>query len=183
MSIPPNSQHTSDFKWFHVVLTTYGAWPPGDRRGFRTRLHREHIDGDYKKPPPRDRYQAREIWCRSLLQQAPVVIPRTLRPNVGGFVRDKLQRCGALVVCIAVAGQHIHFLAKMPKKSVRHWSGLAKKHTTFELRRLGWKGKVWGVRCKVVPIRDRGHQLNVYTYIVRHRQKGAWVWNWKPPTS
>ena len=41
-----------DFSWYHVVLTTYGAWLPGDPRGFRTRHHREHVPGDYKAPPP-----------------------------------------------------------------------------------------------------------------------------------
>jgi hypothetical protein len=30
---------------------TYGTWLPGDPKGFRTRHHREHIEGDYKKPP------------------------------------------------------------------------------------------------------------------------------------
>jgi hypothetical protein len=176
------SENTSDFKWFHVILTTYGAWPPGDRRGFRTRHHREHVDGDYKRPPPTERYRAREIWSRSLLKQPPVVIPEKLRPAVGEFIREKLDRCGAGVVCIAVAGQHAHILAKMPKKQVRHWIGMAKRHATFELKQLSWKGKVWGLRCKVVPIENRRQQLNVFAYIVRHRKEGAWVWAWKSPT-
>ena len=112
------------------------------------------------------------------MKQPPVVIAPNLRPIVGEFMLDKLRRCGALVVCIAAAGQHVHFLAKMPKSKVRHWTGLAKKHTTFEIRKYGFEGKLWGVRCKVVPIHDRKHQINVFNYILRHRDEGAWVWRW-----
>ena len=44
--------------WFHVILTTYGAWLPGDPRGFRTRHHRDHVDGDYKHRPPAGIYES-----------------------------------------------------------------------------------------------------------------------------
>ena len=42
-------------RWFHVTAHTYGAWLAGDARGFRTRHHREHVEGDYKHPPPAGR--------------------------------------------------------------------------------------------------------------------------------
>jgi hypothetical protein len=42
------------FAWFHAIITTYGAWLDGDARGFRTRHHREHVEGDYKNPPPKE---------------------------------------------------------------------------------------------------------------------------------
>jgi hypothetical protein len=42
--------------WYHSITSTYGAWLYGDERGFRTRHHREHVDGDYKSPPPRGLY-------------------------------------------------------------------------------------------------------------------------------
>ena len=42
--------------WYHVVLSTYGSWLYGDKRGFRTRHHREHVDGDYKNPPSLGKY-------------------------------------------------------------------------------------------------------------------------------
>jgi hypothetical protein len=37
-------------RWYHIIETTYGAWLYGDQRGFRTRHHREHVDGDDKRP-------------------------------------------------------------------------------------------------------------------------------------
>ena len=38
--------------WFHIIGNTYGTWVRGDPKGFRTLHHREHIEGDYKHPPP-----------------------------------------------------------------------------------------------------------------------------------
>jgi hypothetical protein len=38
--------------WYHVVVHVYGSWLRGDPRGWRARHHREHVDGDYKNPPP-----------------------------------------------------------------------------------------------------------------------------------
>jgi hypothetical protein len=55
-------------RWHHVVLTTYGAWLYGDVRGFRTRHHREHVDGDYKNPPPAEKYIAEERRSRESLR-------------------------------------------------------------------------------------------------------------------
>lgn len=40
--------------WYHIMCHTYGTWLPGDPRGFRTRHHREHVEGDYKSPPHPD---------------------------------------------------------------------------------------------------------------------------------
>ena len=33
--------------WYHVMCHTYGTWLPGDPKGFRTRHHREQVEGDY----------------------------------------------------------------------------------------------------------------------------------------
>lgn len=45
------SDHSDTRRWHHIILTTYGSWLPGDLRGFRTRDHREHVEGDYRPPP------------------------------------------------------------------------------------------------------------------------------------
>jgi len=44
--------------WYHCVVTTYGAWLRGDPRGWRSRHHREHIQGDYRRPPSSGTYVA-----------------------------------------------------------------------------------------------------------------------------
>lgn len=163
--------------WFHHILTTYGAWLPGDPRGFRTRHHREHVEGDYKNPPPPGRYEDRVAHSRELLTQPPVILPPALREVVGLALKERLQGFGTLLLCESVSGQHIHILAKMPYGCVRWWLGKAKRHVWFVLRDRGWVGKLWGKRGKYLPVKDRPHQLNVYYYILRHAAQGAWVWN------
>ncbi len=163
-------------QWYHIVATTYGAWLYGDERGFRTRHHREHVEGDYKNPPPAGAYDALESRSRASLKQPPVVLPQDLRPVVGTAIKERLEGLSVLLVCLSVSGQHVHVLAKMPFGHPRALMGKAKKHAWFVLRECGWQGKLWGKRGKVLPVRDRAHQLNVYRYIMRHVEQGAWVW-------
>jgi hypothetical protein len=70
--------------WFHIILTAYGAWLYGDPRGFRTRHHREHVEGDYKNPPPPGLYADREARSRESLRQQPVAWTPEWRAIVGG---------------------------------------------------------------------------------------------------
>jgi REP element-mobilizing transposase RayT len=172
--MPPDAR-----RWHHATLTTYGAWLHGDARGFRTRQHREHVDGDYESPPPLGKYARREARSRAALSQAPVVIPRRMRRQVGLALQQKLSRLGGWVLCLAVAGQHVHLLVKLPPRFARRLLGQAKKHTTFVMREQRWKGKLWGVRCKVTLVRSRRQQVNTYRYIIRHAAPGAWVGIWK----
>jgi hypothetical protein len=55
-----------------------------------------------------------------------------------------------------------------------------RRESMFELRKGGWKTKLWGKRGKFLRIRDRPHQLNVFRYILRHAEHGAWVWYYTP---
>jgi hypothetical protein len=165
-------------RWFHHVLSTYGAWLPGDSRGFRTRHHREHIEGDYKNPPPPGMYAARQRRSQELMKFNEVFLPVELFAVVGTALREKLIAQGAQVICQCVSAQHLHIQAHMPPEQCRAWLGVAKKHAWFVLRdEHAWTGKLWGKRGKSVPIRDRQHQINVFDYILRHREQGAWVWS------
>src|SRR5262245_49122155 len=62
--------------WFHVGSNTKSTWLHGDARGFRTRHHREHIDGDYRNPPPHGKYDEKLQRSMSLLKNPPVVLTR-----------------------------------------------------------------------------------------------------------
>ena len=64
-----------DGRWHHCIATTYGAWLPGDDFGFRTRHHREHVEGDYRNPPPPGAHQQLLSRSRRLLKQPAVSIP------------------------------------------------------------------------------------------------------------
>src|SRR5207244_5320241 len=101
------------WQWYHIITSTYGSWLYGDPRGFRTRHHREHVEGDYKNPPPPGRYDDLARRSRDSMSQPPVVLPVALRQVVGGSIKEKLERLGGLVLCLAVGGQHVHVLVKM----------------------------------------------------------------------
>jgi len=170
-------------RWYHVIVTTYGAWLHGDPRGFRTRHHRQHVAGDYKRPPPAGAYLDLERRTRRALKEPAVTIPVRWRPVVGRALLDRLADLSCLVVALAVGGQHVHLLAKMPSGEARPLTGAAKRHAWFELRRAAqWRTRLWGQRCKALAIRSREHQLRVYRYIVRHAEEGAWVWKWGDAT-
>jgi hypothetical protein len=143
------------------------------------RHHREHVDGDYKHPPPAGRYRGQLRRSREGLKQPPVMLSPAWRPIIGRAIRDRLQELGAFVLCLAVAGQHSLAFAKLPNgASPRKWMGFAKKHAYFEAESRGWLGKLWARRGKEMRVRDRAHQLNVYHYILSHANEGAWVWDW-----
>jgi hypothetical protein len=173
------SAERQDFRWFHVAWTTYGAWLPGDPRGFRTRDHRDHVDGDYKHPPEKGRYEGLHRASQAQQREPTVTLPREWRAQIAEMIAEKLLRLGAQFAAIAVAGRHVHLLVKLPRQLTRHWIGQVKRHVTFLLRDHGWSGKVWAEQAKYVPIRDRPHQLNAYRYILAHVEEGAAVMTWK----
>lgn len=161
--------------WYHVILTTYGAWLYGDSRGFRTRHHREHIEGDYRNPPPIELYARLESRNRESLAQPAVSLDAPWPPLVGEAIHIELSRLGAWLLVIAVVAQHVHMLAKMPVGRQRTWPGRAKRSATLFLHEHGWQGKLWGVRSKAIQIHDRSHQQNAYRYILAHAGQGAWI--------
>jgi hypothetical protein len=177
---PPQDE---TFAWSHIIVTTYGAWLYGDIRGFRTRHHREHVEGDYKNPPPPERYAARRRRSRESLKIPPVFLEPHWRPIIGQALVNRFQTLGGFVLCAAMARQHGHLLVKLPRRTERAWTGLAKKHAWFVAREAGWRTKLWGVRSRPIPVRDRAHHRNVYRYILDHAKEGAWVWKWKRPAS
>lgn len=169
---PPN------FDWFHIVLTTYGTWLPGDPRGFRTRHHRQHVEGDYKSPPLED-YSGLQAKSALQMTHAPARLAKDFREILGIALIEKLQRLGGFVLTIAVMENHVHLLARLPHNLARQWVGRAKKHGWFEMRDAGWQSKLWAGGAKVTPIHDLAHQHNCFRYILRHNHQGAWVWVWE----
>jgi REP element-mobilizing transposase RayT len=168
------------WKWFHLTTHTYGAWLYGSPRSFRTRHHCEHIEGDYKNPPPPGKYDKQFQRSKRLLKQEPVKLSPEWRKVIGLALIEKLQALGAQVLTVCVGATHIHVLAKMPPGPVpRTWVGRAKKHAHFICKEKGWTGKLWAIRGKVQPIKDRQHQLNTFQYILDHIHEGAWVWDFR----
>lgn len=78
--------------WYHCMGNTYGTWLPGDPRGFRTRHHREHVEGDYRDPPPKGQYDQRFTQSKQLLTRQPVHLSKELRPRVRDELIASLQK-------------------------------------------------------------------------------------------
>src|SRR5262245_40423459 len=170
-----------ELQWFHITTHTYGAWLYGDPRGFRTRHHREHVEGDYMYPPARGTYDQEFAPSQALLKQNRVVLTPDWRIVVGRALRDRLIELEAEVIAVSMSAMHAHVQAKLPPKVPRKWMGFAKAHAWFVARDHGWVGQLWAKRSRATPINDRRHQENTFHYIVGHKQEGAWVWTFRDP--
>ena len=171
---PPRS-----FQWYHLTMGFYGTWLYGDRRGFRTRRHREHVHGDYKNPPPPGKYEQAEARSAASLKQRPVLVNETYRQVVGRALVKRLRQLGAFVLAAAVAARHVHCQLKMPFAMRNDWVAAAKRHVWFEVRAAGWEKKLWAKRKRLAPIRNRSHHYNTFDYILRHVEQNSWVWAWE----
>ena len=166
----------SDHGWFHCILTTYGSWLPGDPRGFRTRHHREHVEGDYKQPPPQGRYSSRFKRARELQRFPGVTLPQSEREPLGLVAAKHLQETGVEVIALALGGRHLHVQMRCRKAFVINILGGIKRKLWYERRDRGNGSRLWGVGRKIVPIETIGHQRSTLKYIVNHLDEGAWVW-------
>lgn len=183
--------------WYHCVGSTYGTWLRGDPRGFRTFRHREHVDGDYRRPPAAGVWEPVFAKAESKLSYPPVVLNEAQRECMCRALVGKLEADGVEVVALAVASNHLHLLARFPlldpadseqfaavtlrdarDPSPRHYLGRARRHASFALSAAGLKpeSQVWAARPKCEPIRDRGHQVNTARYITQHAVQGAACW-------
>ncbi len=227
--------------WCHVMGNTYGTWLPGDDRGFRTRHHRDHVQGDYKQPPPEGKYRKEQAASQHAMKRPPVILTIEQRRLACRAMVERLLREQVEVVEWVVTEKHFHGLARFtpwidatsespgmpevpgipespgmampglseqlpsppttprlippPRVSPRHGPlhkrpvqidprprqmvGLAKKHASHIAREngMGVDGGLWAVRCKVEPIRDRRHQLNVVQYLRDHVEEGGVLWS------
>ncbi|MDD4889767.1 MAG: hypothetical protein PHU85_07525 [Phycisphaerae bacterium] len=165
--------------WFHVNGNTYGTWVRGDPRGWRSRHHREHVDGDYKHRPPPGKYARIEANSCDLMNRPPVLLSPPQREIAGRAMVDLLVDAGIQLLSLCVTDAHYHLLGKFPRSRVRAIVGRAKKHSSFVLREHGIVGGSWAVRCRAVPIEDQAHHENVYRYILDHKKEGGWTWSFR----
>jgi hypothetical protein len=186
--------------WYHCILSTYGSWVRGDTRGWRSRRHREHVDGDYRQPPSRELHEPERRQSFQQMTRPVVVLTPQQRDVICQAIGEYLSRFQITFAECCVSATHAHLLAQIPPSAhqlitgmtpgnvlidgrsplPRHLVGRIKAHTTFTLRSRGLRndaGGLWGVRSKIIPIRDRDHQLNVVRYIRSHTEEGASVWS------
>ena len=165
--------------WYHVNGNTYGTWLPGDERGWRARDHREHVEGDYRSPPPPGVYDGLRAKAEGQMKGGAVFLGPDVRRIAGQAMVEMLLHQGVELLAFSLDAIHYHLLARFGELRIRSTVGRAKKHSYHILRERGHEGRVWALRCRSLPIRDRQHQVNVYRYIRAHASKGAWVWTYK----
>lgn len=98
--------------WYHVMGNTYGTWVRGDPRGWRSRHHREHVEGDYKSPPPEGAYD--EEYRRSMagMKGRPVVFTIEQRGLACRWMGEALLFYKAEVEGLCMGAKHFHLLAR-----------------------------------------------------------------------
>jgi hypothetical protein len=189
--------------WFHVNGHTYGTWLRGDPRGWRARNHREHVDGDYRNPPPPGRYDRLHDQSKGLMNRAPVHLSVEARQVACRAMLESLHHQRIEVAAISVDDHHYHILARFPIPAserttrprgsnpwtssrrdgnthlayVRHVVGLAKSRSARAISEsnLVAPGGVWAIRFKVTPVSDQSHFANVERYVLDHARRGATV--------
>jgi hypothetical protein len=176
--------------WFHCTGSTYGAWLRGDPRGWRARHHREHVDGDYKNPPPKGMYDKLFEQSKRLMKRERVVLNPMQREMACRLMAEALLYHNVELVDLCVGGKHWHSLArfwameqvKTKKRDPAHLMGIAKKHSARVMSDSGVipRGGVWAKRCKVIPIKNQLHFERVGGYIPDHAKKGAAVYSLLP---
>lgn len=60
--------------WYHVNGNTYGTWLRGSELGFRSRHHRDHVEGDYRHPPPPGWHDGLRAHVRANMKRPPVTL-------------------------------------------------------------------------------------------------------------
>jgi hypothetical protein len=107
--------------WFHCNGNTYGTWVRGDPRGWRSRKHHEHVDGHYKKPPPKGKYKRQYEQSKRLMKRKEVELPLDAREIACRMMVESLLFRGVEVIALSVGKRHWHALTRFvpldPKKS------------------------------------------------------------------
>lgn len=104
--------------WYHINGNTYGTWLRGDPRGWRARHHREHVEGDYKNPPPPGTYDRLHASSKRLMAKAnrvPVRLSTQARRVACQTMVESLLAHGVELVAISVDDHHYHLLARFTK--------------------------------------------------------------------
>lgn len=188
--------------WYHCIATTHGTWIYGDARGFRTRHHRQHVEGDYKTPPPAGMYDGLRARAKGAMSGSEVTLSPPQRQTVCDAMGERLVDDGVELVDLCMAATHCHLLCRFPNwadpsivipglRAVnslkdgrdpvpRHMIGRAKKNAAHVLGQRGMKdapGPLWAKRSKIEPVIDRRHQLAIVRYIRAHAAEGAVIWS------
>src|SRR5437870_1204489 len=100
-------------QWWHVVISTYASWLPGEPRGFRSRGHKIHSSGDYKNPPPEGEHRGLHEYSKRISGDK-VIIPKGLRPVAGRAILKRLAKLDQRILVLSISATHGHMLVEFP---------------------------------------------------------------------
>jgi hypothetical protein len=175
--------------WYHVTSNTKSTWLHGDPRGFRTRHHREHVEGDYRNSPLPGAYNDKLRRSQSLMKSPPVVLTREQCVIACSTMAEALTFHNIWFADIAVGPKHFHLLAQFPPDRcmangrpsldpAMHFTGIAKKEAARRLSalRLRPQRHTWGKKSHCIPVESEEHFLFLKNrYIPDHINEGAIV--------
>jgi hypothetical protein len=175
--------------WYHITTNPYGQWLRGDPRGWRERDHRRHVEGNYAHPPAPSAYNEAVLeHSKRLMNGRTVTFSPARRRDVGVLILESLAIQQIEVLCLGVAATHLHLLARCPRNDPKNVIGKAKNHVWMQLVNGGDRLKArmnvapfWAVGSHAEPVTCRKHQVDIFWYILRHREQGAWVWCYLDP--
>jgi hypothetical protein len=151
--------------WYHCTTHAYGSWLRGDPRGWRSRHDREHVDGDYRNPPPDGLYEKLHERSKRLMKRTRVRFDRDIRATVLLAVVERLQMESIPVAVASLNSSHPHVLARFDDQRCRWWIGRAKYHASMlgKKRGIAPAGGYWAKLGGLKPNAYRAHQIKTIT--------------------
>jgi hypothetical protein len=169
--------------WF-VTWSTYGAWLPGDPRGFQTWRGRTYVPPPkrYAKPgePVYDPSQYREDWklSKAISGDAVRLTPEEQQIALDAFVMRIAELPPMVPRILSVGDWHMHLLAKFGSRKIRPTVGSLKQAATEAIPNPGNRKRIWGYNCHMDSVKDRRHYQNLIRYVRCHRDEGALIYEW-----
>jgi hypothetical protein len=169
-----------------VTWSTYGAWLPGDPRGFQTWRAREYVPppARYAKPgePTYNPNDYRETWemAKELCPHA-VYLTRAEQEIVLASLVDEINQLPLAPVILSVGTWHNHLIAEFGSLLIRPTVGRLKARATRDIPNPGNRKRIWADGChmKSLPTDDALQQA--FAYVRRHKDEGALIYEWSTP--
>jgi hypothetical protein len=167
--------------WYHCNGNTYGTWLRGDPRGWRSRHHREHVDGDYKNPPT-ENFAPQFRKSQKLLVKPPVLLTKAQTRIAGAAMVQRMLAANIELLSLSLDDHHFHLVARFPDHQPKRFIGYAKQRAAHELvQRCELTAPVWAKGCRCLPVAARAHQVRSVNYDIEHGRDGAFVWTFRDP--
>ena len=162
------------------MLGTRCSWLPGDERGFRSRKHRIHSSGNYKRKPPVEEHQHLREY-HAARSRKPVSLALVARIEIARAFILKAQSLNIRIIAFTVSERHAHALVEAPKSysELKKVIGKCKQRASYEVRAF-LPGTVWSQGLKSERIRNKGHLHNTYDYLREKQEAGTVVWSHRP---